>query len=261
MQKVFYLIFGVFFIFSISSSVHAQSKDTTSSVMDTTAIKPFNNGLDKMQKADYKGALADFEQALAASKDYRIYYQMAVAEEKLGNHEAAIKDYEGAIKAKPDFDASYNDLGNVYYNTGNYKEAINNFEKFLEMSKNDTVKEAVKFNLALSYTTLSTSAEKSKNSKLAIQELKKAVGYYNYDIAYLDLARIYFVANQFNNAIEAAQNALKYRKNIGEGGPYYYMGIAYSKKNDLKKAKECLLKAKDDPTYAKFAQQVLDGMK
>ncbi len=261
MRKAAYLILSIFFVLIFTSGSFAQSADTTAPKMDTTAIKGFNSGLDKMQKQDYKGALADFETALAASKDYRIYYQMAVAEEKLGNHDAAIKDYQDAIKTNPNFDASYNDLGNVYYNMGNYKDAIEYFQKFLDKSKNDTVKELVKFNIALSYTALATTAEKAKNNKLAIVDLKKAVTFNNYDIAYLNLARLYFVSNQFKNSISAAQDAIKYKKNIGEGGPYYYMGIAYSKLNDLKKAKECLLEAKKDPTYAKFAQTVLDGMK
>ncbi len=261
MQKAAYLFLSVFFIVIFATGAFAQTADTTAPKMDTTAIKAFNSGLDKMQKSDYKGALTDFETALAASKDYRIYYQMAVAEVKLGNNDAAIKDYQDAIKAKPNFDASYNDLGNVYYSMGNYKDAIDSFQKFLEKSKNESINEGVKFNLALSYTALATSAEKAKNNKLAIVDLKKAVSFNNYDIAYLNLARLYFVSNQFKNSISAAQDAIKYKKNIGIGGPYYYMGIAYSKLKDLKKAKECLLKAKEDPTYAKFAQTVLDGMK
>ncbi len=261
MRKAAYLFFSVFFILSFSTGAFAQKTDTTAPKMDTTAIKAFNAGLDKMQKSDYKGALTDFESALAASKDYRIYYQMGVAEEKMGNSEGAIKDYQDAIKANPNFDATYNDLGNVYYNTGNYKDAIEYFQKYIDKTNNENLKEAVKFNIALSYTALATGAEKAKNSRLAIQDLKKAVSFNNYDIAYLNLARLYFVSKEYSGCIEAAQNAIKYKKNISDGGAYYYMGIAYSKKNDLKKAKECLLKAKNDPTYAKFAQQVLDGMK
>lgn len=261
MQKVTYLLTGVLFILFFTCSNFAQTKDTTAPAMDTTAIKPFNSGLDKMQKGDFQGAAADFEQALASSKDYRIYYQLAVTQEKLGNHEQAIKDYDGAIKANPDFDASYNDLGNVYYNTGKYQDAINNFQKFVEKSKNESLKEAVNFNIALAYTALATESEKAKNTKKAIDYLKKAVSINNYDIAYLNLSRDYFMTNQFERCIQAAQDALKYKKNIGVGGPYYYMGIAYSKKNDMKKAKECLTKAKEDPVYSKVAQTVLDAMK
>ena len=255
MKKVTRLLFNVFLILFFTYSAYAQT-------MDSAAVKPFNDGLDKMQKNDYKGAVADFETALKTDKDYRIYYQIGVAQEKLGNHEESINAYKEAIKANPQFDASYNDLGSVYYSMGKYQDAANNFEKVLEIAKNDSAKSAaVKFNLSLSYNALASAAEKSKNNKKAIEYLKKAVSYNNSDIAYLNLARDYFLTNQYDRTIEAAENALKYRKSIGEGGPYYYMGVAYSKKNDLKKAKECMLKAKTDPVYAKVAQTVLDAMK
>ncbi len=254
MQKVTRLLLNIFFVLFFTCGVFAQT-------MDSSAVKPFNDGLDKMQKADYKGAITDFETALQSDKDYRIYYQLGVAQEKLGNHEESIKAYNEAIKANPQFDASYNDLGSVYYNTGKYQDAINNFEKVLETSKNDTVKTAVKFNLSLAYNALASASEKSKSYKKAIEYLKKAVSYNNSDIAYLNLARNYFLTNQFEKTIEAAQNALKYKKSIGEGGPYYYMGVAYSKKNDMKKAKDCLLKAKTDPVYSKVAQTVLEAIK
>ncbi len=256
MKKRTHLLFNVLIILFFTHIAYSQT-------MDSAAVKPFNDGLDKIQKGDYKGAVTDFENALKAdNKDYRIYYQIGVAQEKLGNHEKSIQAYNEAIKANPQFDASYNDLGSVYYNLGKYQDAANSFEKVLEIVKDDSAKiAAVKFNLSLSYNALASAAEKSKNYKKAIEYLKKAVSYNNSDIAYLNLARDYFLTNQYDRTIEAAENALKYRKTIGEGGPYYYMGVAYSKKNDMKKAKECMLKAKTDPVYAKVAQTVLDAMK
>ncbi len=256
MKKITYLLFNATLILFLTISTYAQT-------MDSAAVKPFNDGLDKMQKSDYKGAVSDFENALKADKkDYRIYYQIGVAQEKLGNHEKSIEAYKEAIKSNPQFDASYNDLGSIFYSLGKYQDAADNFEKVLEIVKDDSAKiAAVKFNLSVSYNALAAAAEKSKSYKKAIEYLKKAVSYNNSDIAYLNLARDYFLTNQFDRTIEAAESALKYRKSIGEGGPYYYMGVAYSKKNDMKKAKECMLKAKTDPVYAKVAQTVLDAMK
>ena len=53
--------------------------------------------------------------------------------------------------------------------------------------------------------------------------------------------------------LKLPMDALKYKKTISEGGPDYYIGVAYQKKKDAKKAKEYLTKAKDDPVYGKFA--------
>lgn len=237
------------------------SKPGISQTMDSAAVKPFNEGLSKSQKANYKDALVDFETALKFDKDYRIYYQIGFAQQNLNNAEEAVKAYKNTIKAKPDFDAAYNNLGNVYFSQGNYQDAIDNFQKVLDISKDDTIKNAVKFNMALAYTNLGMAAEKAKNNKKAVAYLSKAVSFYDYDAAYLFLARDYFLLNQFDKAIEASQKAIKYKKSISEGAAYYWMGVSYSKKKDMKKAKEYLELAKADPVYKSFAETVLKSLK
>lgn len=248
MTRLFYILLGTFMI---SFAAFAQT-------MDSAAVKPFNDGLDKMQKSDYAGALTDFQTALAASKDYRIYYQLGVADEKLNKLDDAASNFKSTIAAKPDFEAAYNDLGSVYFTQGKYQDAVDNFQQVLKTSKDSTLITNVKYNITLAYTNLATGA--GKNSKKAIEYLRKAVSYNNYDFAYLNLAKNYFLLNQYDKTIEAAQDALKYRKSISEGGPNYYIGVAYQKKNDTKKAKEYLTKAKADPVYGKFAETVLTAM-
>jgi len=254
MKKLTFLFLNLFIIIFMAHGIFAQT-------MDSAAVKPFNDGLTKIQKTDYKGALADFEEALKVEKDYRIYYQIGFAQQNLNNSQEAISAYKNTIKEKPDFDAAYNNLGNVYFSEGKYQDAIDNFLKVLDISKNDTVLNAVKYNMALCYTNLGMAAEKSKNNKKAVEYLKKAVSYNDYDAAYFFMARDYFLLNQFDKSIEAAQNAIKYKKTISEGGAYYYMGVAYSKKNDTKKAKEYLEKAKLDPVYKTYAETVLKSLK
>jgi len=248
MARLFYCLLCVSLITFVS---YAQT-------MDSAAVKPFNDGLDKMQKSDYAGALADFQQALTTSKDYRIYYQLGVANEKLNKLDDAVTDFKSTIAAKPDFEAVYNDLGSVYFSQGKYQEAIDNFQQVLKTSKDSTLRAAVNYNITLAYTNLANAA--GKNSKKAIEYLNKAVSYNNFDVAYLNLAKNYFLLKQYDKTIEAAQNAIKYKTSITEGGPDYYIGVAYQKKNNDKKAKEYLTKAKDDPVYGKFAGQVLDAM-
>ncbi len=253
MKKVALLLFSLFFTIALTSGTFAQK-------MKKEAIKPFNSGLEKSKKGDYKDALADFEKALKFDNDYRIYYQMGFAQMKLHDLSGAIKSFNSSIKDNPKFDAAYNNLGNVYYSQGNYTDAINNFEQVLKTSNNNSIKSAVKFNLALSYTELASTAERDKDYKKAIGLLNKAVGYDNYDGAYLALARNYVEASEYNSAINAAEKALKYRKAIKETGPEYYLGIAYSQKGEMKKAKYYLNKAKKDPVYASACETVLKAI-
>ncbi len=254
MKKVTYLLFSVLLMLFFTHSAFAQT-------MKKGAVKPFNDGLTKIKDKDYKGALADFETALKFDKDYRIYYQIGVAQENLNNNEAAISAFKSTIELNPKFDVVYNNMGNIYYKTGKYQDAIDNYEKVLSSSQNSMLKNSVKFNIALSYFNLGTAAEKARDSKKAIDYYEKSVKYDNYDYAYLYLAINYFKAKQYNKAISSAEKAIKYKKNISDGGPYYYIGVSYVKKNDLKKAKEYLLKAKSDPVYGKNAETVLNAIK
>ncbi len=253
MKKVTYLLCSLLLIMFITGYASAQT-------MNKDAVKPFNDGLAKSKKGDYKDALADFEKAIKFDKDYRIYYQIGFAEMKLKNTDEAIKNFDNTIKANPKFDAAYNDLGNVYYSLGKYQDAIDNFQKVLDLSKNEATNKVVKFNLALSYTGLASTAENDKNFKKAISELKQALKYDNYDVAYLALARNYVQDNQYNSAISAGLKALKYKKDISEAGPDYYIGVSYSQKNEMKKAKEYLNKAKSDPVYKSSAETVLKAI-
>jgi Flp pilus assembly protein TadD len=228
--------------------------------MNAEAVKPFNDGLAKSNQGNYKDALADFQKALNYDKDYRIYYQLGFAQMKLNDLDNAVSNFNNSIKANPGFDAAYNDLGNVYYSQGKFRDAINNFEKVLGISKDKGIKTAVKYNLALSYTELATEQEKNKDYKNAVSLLNKAVQYNNYDEAYFLLARNYVEDNQYDNAIKSSEKALKYRKDIKESGPDYYLGVAYSQKGEMAKAKEYLNKAEKDPVYKSSAEEILKAI-
>ena len=101
----------------------------------------------------------------------------------------------------------------------------------------------------------------SGDSNKGIEYLKKAVENDNYDAAYLSLAKVYSELGRYDEAITAAQNALKYRSKITKGGPYYYIGVSYKGKGDMNKAKENFKLASGDPTYKKTADYELGSLK
>lgn len=251
-SSVFYLCFSLVLFFG--GRIFAQN-------MKADAAKIYNDGYSKSQSGDYQGALTDFEKALKIQKDYRIYYQMGIAQARLKEYKDAISDFQNALKANPKFYSPYNDIGNAYFALGDYQNAIDNYQKVIETSKDEKLKNDVKFNIALAYTKLGNAAEMSKNNKQAIDYLQKAVSFKNYDAAYLFLAENYALTGQNNQAIDAAQNALKYMKYIKPAGPYYWMGIAYKNLGEKDKAKEMLKKAEPDPVYKKLVATVLKSIK
>ncbi|MEJ2196104.1 MAG: tetratricopeptide repeat protein [Ignavibacteriaceae bacterium] len=249
MKKVMPIVVSVFLLISFSNAV-AQD-------MNPDAGKLYNEGNSLLKAGNYSGAIESYNKALEIEKDYRIYYQKGVAQKKTRDLEGAKLSFEECIKLNKDFSGSYNALGGVYFQMGNYTESISNFEKVLSLTDNSNIQQKVKKNLSLAYSKLGNEELSNGNSTKGIEYLKMAVSNNNYDAAYLSLAKIYSELGEWDNAITAAQDALKYRTKISKGGPYYYMGISYKGKGDNEKAKEMFNQAKGDVTYKKTAEYEL----
>ena len=249
MKKTAMLLFGMFLLLFVSN---AFAQD-----MDPEAGKLFNEGNSLLKQGNYNGAIDTYNKALEIEKDYRIYYQKGVAQKKTRNLEDAKKSFEDCLALKNDFSGGYNALGGVYFQMGDYNEAISNFEKVLTLTDKANVQKKVKKNLSLAYAKLGNEELSKGNANKGIDHLTKAVEYNNYDAAYLSLAKIYSEIGEWDKSIAASQDALKYRSKISKGGPYYYMGVSYKGKGENDKAIEMFNKAKSDATYRQTAEYEL----
>jgi tetratricopeptide (TPR) repeat protein len=234
---------------------------TSAQTMNPEAGKLYTAGNELLKTENYAGAIESYNKALEIEKDYRIYYQKGVAQKKSDDLKGAKTSFEEVVKLKPDFEAGYNSLGGVDFALGDYPGAIENFEKLLTITEKEETKKAVQTNLSLAYTRAGDAAVKEGNSAQAIQYLVRATELNNYDAAYLNLAKLYVEAGDNDKAIAAAESALKYKTKIKEGGPYYYMGLAYKNKGDVAKAKEMFNKALPDQAYRKNVEYELSALK
>ena len=217
---------------------------------------------DSLAKAqDYQKAIQTYDQALALSKDYRIYFQKSLAQKKAQDLEGAKASLEECLKLKDDFDAAYNALGIVQFSIGNFQEARINFEKFLTLSNKEETNKSVKKNLSITYYKLSVEEVTKGDTIKAIEYLNKSIEYDNYDATYFSLAKLYAANGEWDKSISAAENALKYKSKITEGGPYFYMGKSYKGKGDIQKAREMFEKSKTDPAFQKAADYELGLLK
>jgi len=248
------LLLTVLFLLSISILSFAQD-------MKPEAGKLYNEGNALLKGGDVNGAINKYDASLQIEKDYRTYYQKGVALKKASKLEDAKTAFEECLKLNNGFEGALNALGGVYFSMGNYTAAIENFEKILNSNANNSVKTKVKKNISLAYAKLGNESLAGGNSQKGIEYLKKSVENDNYDAAYLSLAKVYSETGKYDEAIEASQNALKYRSKITKGGPYYYIGISYKGKGDLTKAKENFKLASADPTYKKTADYELGLLK
>ena len=253
MGKLSKVLLMISFFFLITAVSFAQD-------MKPDAAKLYNEGNSLLKQGNFSGAIKNYDSALAIEKDYRIFYQKGIALKKSGKLEDAKDSFEQSIKQKSDFEAGDNALGGVYFSLGNYADAVKNFEKVVETTKNDKIKQMVQKNLSFAYAKMGNDAMSDGNPNKAVDYLQKAVENSNYDAAYLSLAKVYSDLGEYDKVIDAAQNALKYRTSISKGGPYYYLGLAYKNKKELDKAKEMFNKAKTDATYKKLSEYELTSL-
>ncbi len=235
--------------------------DSFSQEMKPDAAKFYNSGNEQLKAGDYQAAINSYDQALQHDKDYRIYYQKGIALKKLNKNAEAIPVFQEVIKLNPKFDGAYNALGGSYFAVSQMENAISSFEKVIEVSQNNNVKTKAKEYICRSYAKLGRDLLSNGDAAKAIEVLLKGVAQFNYDAAYLTLAQAYYENGDYDKAINAAENALKYRSSISKGGAYYYMGLAYKNKQDLTKAKENFNLAKTDVSYKKVAEYELGLLK
>ncbi|HMN25601.1 MAG TPA: tetratricopeptide repeat protein [Ignavibacteriaceae bacterium] len=240
----------------LSISVFGIAQD-----MKPEAGKLYNEGNAFLKSGNYNGAIEKYTAALQIEKDYRIFYQKGVALKKSDKLEESKLAFEDCLKLNSGYEGALNALGGVYFSMGNYSVAITNFEKILNSNASNSTKTKVKKNVSLAYAKLGMESLSGGDSNKGIEYLKKSVENDNYDAAYLSLAKVYTETGRYDDAIAAAQNALKYRSKITKGGPYYYLGIAYKLKGDTGKAKENFKLASADPTYKKTADYELSLLK
>lgn len=242
---------GVFLIFLFAAgSIVAQE-------MDPEAAKNYNEGNQKLKAGDYQGAIDLFDQALEKATDYRIYYQKGIALKKQNKHADAIETFQKGLELQSDYAAFDIAIGGAYYSLGQFQDAVNSFQAAMDKSDNPKIQNSAKKYAAYAYSKLGGSYLSNGNHSQAIETLNKSVELFNYDAAYLLLARAYQETSQWDNAITAAMNALDNRKTISTGGPHYFMGLAYKGKGDQAKAREHFQQAKSDATYRASAKYEL----
>ena len=246
-------------LFALSTVMYSQQ-----TAMNSEAGKLYNEGNKLVKSGQYEGALAKYDEALTIDQHPNIYYQKSIALKKLRKFNYAEAALKKCIEADPNFVSAYSGLGTTYYSLKKYQEAINNFEKYIELSNNEKQNKKIKKFIGLSYTQLGQAEKRDGKHEKAIVYLKEAVNNYNYDAAYLTLAEIYVELGNYDKSLTAADNAINYRTSkskISKGAPYYYKGLAFKGKDEVDKAKENFQIASKDKQYKSSSEYELKNLK
>jgi tetratricopeptide (TPR) repeat protein len=158
--------------------------------------------------------------------------QLAVSFINSGQIKEAIEIVEPLIKNFPNESLLFNIMGVCNHSCQNYKVAINDFRKAVEL--NSGYAEAY-YNLGVSYGDLGEieSAKKAYKNALRINN--------NYPTAQNNLGQILFTQGEFKESISYFKWALEFKPDFAEA--YYNLGNAYLSLEDLHNAIKLLKKA------------------
>ena len=94
----------------------------------------FDQGLAKFTEKDYKGAIRDFDEAIRLKPDdAAAYNSRGSAKSNLGDKQGAIKDFDEAIRLKPDYADAYWFRGAAKLNLGDNQGAIKDFDEAIRL--------------------------------------------------------------------------------------------------------------------------------
>ena len=223
------------------------------------AKKLFNEGNTMLKAGDLEGAIGKYNAALKLEKHEYFYYQRGLAQKKARKVDDALASFQAAVETNPKWAVGYVALAGAHFSNGAFDKAIADYEKALK--ENPTLGQAKK-GLAAAQAAQAQSLLTKGDVPGAIDLCQKSISNDDkYDKAYLILAQAQNKNGNYEEAIKAAQSAVKYIKSPQKGAAYFEMGLAYRNMGNTTKAKEAFTSAKKDPSYARNADYELKMLK
>ncbi len=220
-------------------------------------------GINKYKSKDLAGAAEAFTKAADAGKKYndsdvtskaekiipQLYFAIGNDEYKNKNYDAALENFDKAIAVDPNYDKAYFGKFLVYRAQENTDKLIEAADKTVEtsMANNDNaILNKVK-STARDYLVVAAAGLKDKNElDKALDLCNKALEYDpEYKEAHYLMSTIYNKQSKWDDAIAAANEALKYEKGDAEAKAriYYELGTAYAGKGENSEACDAFKKA------------------
>lgn len=117
---------------------YAQADDFWGQLLDQYPENPAlwsNRGNTRVSAGQLDAAIADYNEAIRlAPTEPDPYLNRGVAEEGLGAWQDAIADYETVLQLSPENADAYNNRGNAYAGLGNWTQALSDYQKSVELN-------------------------------------------------------------------------------------------------------------------------------
>ena len=160
-----------------------------------------------------------------------------------GNHTQAIDDFNKAIELNPRYAEAYNNRGIAYDKKGQYDRAIEDFSKAIALNPLDPINAKVYNSLGLIYFNLGRLKEAEREYKNALREKP------SYPEARINLGNLYYSWGLLDEAIKEYVETIRRRPDLADA--HYNLGLAYYRQRRLNEAADALKTAiKLKPDYA-----------
>jgi tetratricopeptide (TPR) repeat protein len=95
---------------------------------------------EKLNKADYKGAIADYDQAIRLNPKFALaYLNRGDSRYGLGDKKGAITDFDQAIRLDPKYSPAYSSRGYVRHELGDKQGAFTDFDQVIRLNPKNAV--------------------------------------------------------------------------------------------------------------------------
>ena len=112
-----------------------------------TAAWHVEQGIKLFEQGDYEAAMLEYDEAIRLDPEYgRAYYDRGTIFGALGQHEQAIQEYSQAIRLDPEDAWAYGNRGGSYLELGQIERAIEDLDESIRLSPNDAIGYAIRAN-------------------------------------------------------------------------------------------------------------------
>jgi len=239
-----------------SKKTEAEARITD--MQQIQAAEIFNQGIDLYKAGNFDEAIAKFNSSLELKKDPKVYLQKGITYLKMKKDAEAINEINSAISLDPNYDMAYLTLGGAYFAAKDFKNAIPNYQKAMEITTNDAVKKSCHESLKGLYFQAGVADFTAKKYDSAIDNFTKSNEQIPYDQAYLWLGKSYTEKKKYDSALEALDKADTLKTTVTDGAIAYYKGALYKQKGDMDKALGFFKLSLNDKTYGKSSKSEID---
>lgn len=104
------------------------------STVAQTSLEHMENGIEKHNKQDFKGAIKEYDKAIKADQQNKsAYFNRGTCELALKDYKSAMSDFSKAIEIDPKFVNAYYSRASVFASQEKYVEALPDLDKTIEL--------------------------------------------------------------------------------------------------------------------------------